>query len=1609
MLFGALLLLLAQAKAQDCPFKVQMNVIPATCYNNGMVAYTLVDDAGDPLSAAPNGIGDVRIYYKLSEADSAQYGANWTGDWDTLLVDYGTYIVGVEASCADGHGGFTKVDTHTVLTIPTTYVKPEVSALYVTATRLTDYGKRPTLSCMESGRIQLKIENGRFPYTVTVKRHGSNDIYRTVVFDTNLYSGNVATRYDYKYYYTIDTLPAGDWDCYVVDGCEYGLPRTGQIVEVINFPKLVGIQVYNSSGNFEDSNVVKIQATLDRDYSYYTALLPQYVKYRFTYEGRTPSEDDWRPFPEVITNQNNTGGNNFNVVLYDTATHVTKYCDLWNKTITFEYKITGCGDQTISKSFIYQKPYEGYFVKDFSDHRDSSVTDGDPCTDKWSYHRWYYKIYYYHPNMRGPNSFEDLGDRYHYTHPLTWIYTDTVTGVVIKRDTLDDIRTHSYLYDSDVEAVYGSFHDVPLELHVERKLVDAKGCEVYLTIDPLVFYYETGSQVCDWSISWNGQDHCCDVLREVNVFEHFHSEADPDSTVIRLVRSPYNNRYNFEAIYRSENRKWTVTKENLLNMAEIVGSWSGLSLSIKDYCLPSGPYEFEILTPCDSFYVYAYDTLRSIRGISFPDIYETRNIPNPEFSFYQQCTDRYITYEGPNYARISRNTSPTTGLELPPVETPITTEFQIMRGPVGGYDETRHYGHSSVRVSMPGTFVIRVQPNGSMSLIPYNLCDYEVFYDTIVYEGSTVDFDYALAMLCDSNSTTGSVFVHGSNGTEPYTYTLYDQANKQGNVIATNTTGIFRDVPMELGQRLSCMVKDGCDAFFHVNLMPTTLMDLQKVWFDGGLTATETCEGTYVRVNALEIGSVLEYEWTGPDGFTSTEPTPYVFIPRGATSGWYKVALQNTGCAPAILDSIYLTVQEAPTVTLTPDTTVCPGEAVNVRFIPKSPLATTDSITFTIAFSNGDGVETRTYTALSGEMVTDTYVTHSAATITPIRIDDGRCPYTYSDTSIHINMRTDIADACSILTTYDTVCYGYDGHLTAKSTLAPPYTLRWYGDYELTHLLKEEDVTDADFWSSYDTARLTQRAVLYVSLEKDGACPTVYGVPTHTMMMNEGSTTLACGQTFRFYDSGGADGNYATGEVMLHTFTSADGAPVTVQFDELDLSQTAHLFVISGDQPLMDSLLFDLTYGSQNPGIISSNGNTLTLLFMSGMKAAPGWKALVERAPGIAIAQVRPKNEVIISDNVCQSQTLTYQDPYQMVSNGIVASADTLNKALRKAGQYRFSRDFLLSDVNGCDSMVTFILTVTNPPHYDTTVITTNLHGGSVTWHDSTYTASGRYTYFTALPDGCDSVDILDFIVLQIDTSDNQLCVGDSTVMSISVTVPDLPWEDSVVSVHPAIGDVYCTDGTILSPEEFIHSTKQPMGVIFHLDNTGQHGLMIALVDTGSARSYATNPYWRTNKNVSPTELDAALAPLVRGPYVSAIGDLNGMGNTEEIKRIVELLPGGDFAVNTPAAHYCYYFDHLTGSVGAEHKGWYFPAIGELYMLGLNFDKVEATLQLLQSEHYKANTLLTGNAYNNFIVSSSLMDKDNIWTLNVQYDSTLNSFFTLHYMNINIVRAVHAF
>ena len=272
MLFGALMTILNAATAQNCPFRIRTEVTPATCYNNGMVTYAMTNSAGEVITSAGS-FTEVRAYY-IEQGDTAKhysgrYLVNAAGNmvypngWDTLTIDYGTYTIGVEALCWDG-STFVKKDTHTVLTIPTTYVKPSASSLYVTANTEDGFGRRPSLNCANTGRVQLKIEDGRFPYTVFVVNHDTRDTLRVDTFDMPQYTGTDLTLYDYKDYYTFDNLPPGDWDFYLVDGCDYGLPRTGQRVEVVDYPLLDYVEVYASSGNMHDSNVVQLNAVLDK-------------------------------------------------------------------------------------------------------------------------------------------------------------------------------------------------------------------------------------------------------------------------------------------------------------------------------------------------------------------------------------------------------------------------------------------------------------------------------------------------------------------------------------------------------------------------------------------------------------------------------------------------------------------------------------------------------------------------------------------------------------------------------------------------------------------------------------------------------------------------------------------------------------------------------------------------------------------------------------------------------------------------------------------------------------------------------------------------------------------------------------------------------------------------------------------------------------------------------------------------------------------------------------------------------------------------------------------------------------------------------------------------
>jgi len=1330
------------ASAQNCPFHVQFKTIAASCYNDGKVVYALFDDDNHIMDSAATYIShdfsQVRIYYVT---DTTHYDRDYLGGWDTMTIDYGKYTIGVQASCKVGVGKVER-DTSTTLNIDLDYKKPKAGALLTTATSDDSYGRHPTLLCQQTGRIQLKIEDGKLPFTVTMTDIGG-DTLGTYVFTERGTSDDI-TKYNYKDYFTINSLKAKTYKFYVVDGCGYGLPSITQKVDTLEFTKLDHVNVYASSGNFADNNVVKVKAVLNENYKpYYASLISEYAEYRFTHGGGLGSTA-WRKFPEVTPSTQS-------VILYDTVPGAVKYCDIWENDINLEYKVDGCGSVTSTKTFKIYKPSESTYGHYFSKADTVTGRDADPSSyakyknnGRHIHGHW---IHYVIRNSLYEDAIKEVSkeenadsrNRFHYTHPLVWEYRDMDTDGLIKLDTVDNITTWSKLQCSDVISRYRPFVDSVLVIDVRRTLRDGNGCELYKVEGPLEFkYWGPGCAFLpqEWDYSYRNEDAHCRENRTISFYGWNTSRIIKNSIKVSLLESPLDDFYNFEATYNASTKNSSVVLSNEFNGAILsFGDNGALSVSISQPELPSGYYRFRFqykYLTCSGDTALIDTTFERIR-FDFDDTYSVEKTEEPTFTYTQNCSALEFTYTTGGFRTVKSNTRAPSYESIVKDYSSNPAKFKIISGPDGGYDGNYYRVGDPIYVSLPGTYIVRMEPERQY-------CDSIFYYDTVVNTGGTISFDYAMAVLCDRDSTRGNIYVHAIEGTPPYTYTIFSEADKHGTVLKTETiydgvVCIDSNQYMEYNKPLSCLVSDACGSYFHVNIYPSTLADMQKLWFDNGLSRDTVCRGSTITIHAMKISNILSYEWTGPNGFTSTSSDPEVFI-SDTTDGWYKVTIKGTGCADAT-DSIYLVINESPSlkIELTSNDSVCPGSDMLVHFIPSSPYTLVDSIDFTVAFANSNGIEYRSYRALHGDTIKDTYSSATEAHIYSSNIYDGRCEYTVADDTVVLKISSKIANSCLMQTTDTSVCYNTGATLFAKSDLPTPYVIRWYSDYELTHLLKEDSI-NSDRWSQYDTSHIIAKTLLYVQVDATGYCPTVYGLPTQTLTMKKGTDTtivLKCGESYRLYDSGGPDKPTNSEEDFTYHFVSQDGKPVAVHFDSHNMVN-ATMLAISGNVANKDSILYKLNPSNNlvTPGLIVSRGDTLTLKYHS-FSDGSDWSAIVERTPGVAVADPLPQDYTEIVLNVCQSKVNTWMDsignPYNVVPD-IVASASTLDEKMRTAGNYYFPPVTLQKKIYPyCDSIVEFKLIVEPPQHYDTTVVITNIHGGTYTWPKTgeTYTQSGKY------------------------------------------------------------------------------------------------------------------------------------------------------------------------------------------------------------------------------------------------------------------------------------------
>lgn len=188
-------------------------------------------------------------------------------------------------------------------------------------------------------------------------------------------------------------------------------------------------------------------------------------------------------------------------------------------------------------------------------------------------------------------------------------------------------------------------------------------------------------------------------------------------------------------------------------------------------------------------------------------------------------------------------------------------------------------------------------------------------------------------------------------------------------------------------------------------------------------------------------------------------------------------------------------------------------------------------------------------------------------------------------------------------------------------------------------------------------------------------------------------------------------------------------------------------------------------------------------------------------------------------------------------------------------------------------------------------------------------------SYSTAT--GCDSIRVLQLLVTGTPSLITQaepavICNGGSTIIHAMGDNSSIIQVGGMPPPEVAVGDIVCTDGSIVKPADW-PCNKTAKGIVFFVDDTGQHGWMVHLQNQSPSLQWSIECQ------------DIPLLPNIT-TMGSAIVDFDGYGNTQKIRAY------GD-TTSYPAA-YAVDFDN----------GWYLPAIGQLNMLYGNLVEVNAGL-----------------------------------------------------------------
>ena len=754
----------------------------------------------------------------------------------------------------------------------------------------TLYGTRHTLNCKPTGRIQLEIVQGKFPYSVQIFKDGT--LLRTEIFHSRVNDGDDPHAEDYRNYYNFEGLEKGNYTFVVTDVCGYQLRFDEAItIDYLNFQCVPDFVVkYGPISTTDNEIFFTLEGNFFNDRKY-DDFPWQWLELRFMLEGGNWSS--WQDFS------------------YDVSDKVSSHQILYGKKYSFELRVKNCPTYPVCRSEIAIP----------------ALPDPPPCRINHAVAVLLkpVSVPVFCPCKGGKTSPDykeyiirlDYNICQSYKLPLAYYVKNLTNGNVLFDNYVLNTSAGSVVYEDFLnEDLYNNW--------LEIKLVDADGTylidEQKQIPEPVSVYVPPVPMV--WSAKHNTKAIGCnnptgDITLTLNC------DSIPDGTVVELTHAPTGDR--FRATYSNASNSWQVTG-NPLEFSVISVSIlceNGLMMRFADLFV-YGTYEWRITNSSGSVTVQH----------TVPNDFRQYTVSQPlTFATKKNCQGTVY------YPKVQIVSYPPGN---PANSTQELTKFRVISGNSTGYEingGTATWGYAnrdSLLITKPGQYVIEAFYNPDENKPIEDLTDCTVSTQIIDYVIQRVSFDDYYGYLCaDSKNSTVrgsiSVFVKEGSGVPPYSFYLYSGTNDvSGKFIAANNTGVFDDI-VSGSARFFVRVEDMCRSSFGIAVPLTPIIISDVIFGDRNV-----CIGGAAHLSGKMIGTgnQVSYLWTGSNDFSASDRqivTPALYEPSS-----YYLEISGIGCK--ILDSI--TVTPVDTIHVYYEDIICKGTNYDGGYDFRNPLPT---------------------------------------------------------------------------------------------------------------------------------------------------------------------------------------------------------------------------------------------------------------------------------------------------------------------------------------------------------------------------------------------------------------------------------------------------------------------------------------------------------------------------------------------------------------------------------------------------------------------------------------------------------------------------------------------